>query len=35
MARELGSDELAKKTFYITLVTCLLFALSVFAFVLR
>ncbi len=31
---ENGSDELARKTFYVTLAGCVLFALSVFMFVL-
>ena len=34
MARELGSEALARRTFYITLGFCLAFAAAVFAFIL-
>ena len=34
MAPEMGSEALARKTFYITLVFCLAFAGAVFAFIL-
>lgn len=30
-----GADQLARKTFYVTLIGCLAFALAVFLFVLR
>jgi hypothetical protein len=34
MAGEMGSEALARRTFYITLVFCLAFAASVFVFIL-
>ncbi len=34
MAQEMGSEALARKTFYITLAFCLAFAATVFVFIL-